>query len=293
MTLLRPVTVQQTDQRMHVMEALYNWSSKMVHMEAKEKGFRPEWWLYLSSNFDLLSEIRIPEIGNGAGSNIANGNTGGLGHSNPWFTFQELVEATNGFLEHNLLGEGGFGSVYKGCLADGRDVAVKKLNIGGSRGELEFRAEVEIISRIHHRHLVSLVGYCIYESGRLLVYEFVPNDTLNFHLHAQGRPVMDWETRVKIAVGAARGIAYLHEDCCPRIIHRDIKSSNILLDNYFDVRVADFGLAKLAQDAESHVTTRVMDTWPRNMYPVERFVARGCPFRFGRRVDHKFIICVL
>ncbi|XP_060196965.1 proline-rich receptor-like protein kinase PERK9 [Lycium barbarum] len=203
----------------------------------------------------------IPEIGNGAGSNIANGNTGGLGHSNPWFTFQELVEATNGFSEHNLLGEGGFGSVYKGCLADGRDVAVKKLNIGGSQGEREFRAEVEIISRIHHRHLVSLVGYCIYESGRLLVYEYVPNDTLNFHLHAQGRPVMDWETRVKIAVGAARGIAYLHEDCCPRIIHRDIKSSNILLDNYFDARVADFGLAKLAQDAKSHVTTRVMGTF--------------------------------
>nr|XP_004228851.1 proline-rich receptor-like protein kinase PERK9 [Solanum lycopersicum]XP_010325180.1 proline-rich receptor-like protein kinase PERK9 [Solanum lycopersicum] len=204
-----------------------------------------------------------PEIGNGAGSNIANttGNTGGLGQSKPWFTYQELLEATNEFSEHNLLGEGGFGSVYKGCLANGRDIAVKKLNIYGSQGEREFRAEVEIISRIHHRHLVSLVGYCIYENGRLLVYDYVSNDTLYFHLHEQGRPVMDWATRVKIAVGAARGIAYLHEDCCPRIIHRDIKSSNILLDNNFDARVADFGLAKLAQDAKSHVTTRVMGTF--------------------------------
>ncbi|KAJ8574362.1 hypothetical protein K7X08_026167 [Anisodus acutangulus] len=202
-----------------------------------------------------------PKIGNGAGSNIVNRNNGGLGYSKPWFTYQELVEATNEFSEHYLLGEGGFGSVYKGCLADGRDVAVKKLNIGGGQGEREFRAEVEIISRIHHRHLVSLVGYCIYENGRLLVYEYVPNDTLYFHLHERGRPVMDWATRVKIAVGAARGIAYLHEDCCPRIIHRDIKSSNILLDDNFDARVADFGLAKLAQDAKSHVTTRVMGTF--------------------------------
>ncbi|XP_016455994.1 proline-rich receptor-like protein kinase PERK8 [Nicotiana tabacum] len=202
-------------------------------------------------------------IGNGTGSNIVNspGNPGGLGHSKPWFTYRELLEATNEFSEQNLLGEGGFGSVYKGCLANGRDVAVKKLNIGGSQGEREFRAEVEIISRIHHRHLVSLVGYCVYESGRLLVYDYVPNDTLYFHLHGQGRPVMDWPTRVKIAVGAARGIAYLHEDCCPRIIHRDIKSSNILLDNNFEARVSDFGLAKLAEEAKSHVTTRVIGTF--------------------------------
>ncbi|KAM3324144.1 proline-rich receptor-like protein kinase PERK9 [Capsicum chacoense] len=216
-----------------------------------------------SGSVSLKVQESTPEIGNGDGSNIADvpGNSGGLGHSKPWFTYQELLEATNEFSEHNLLGEGGFGSVYKGGLADGRDVAVKKLNIDGSQGEREFRAEVEIISRIHHRHLVSLVGYCIYENRRLLVYDYVPNNTLYFHLHAQGRPVMDWATRVKIAVGAARGIAYLHEDCCPRVIHRDIKSSNILLDNNFDARVADFGLAKLAQDAKSHVTTRVMGTF--------------------------------
>ncbi|CAI9775173.1 unnamed protein product [Fraxinus pennsylvanica] len=186
---------------------------------------------------------------------------GGLGNSRSWFTYDELVNATNGFSVHNLLGEGGFGSVYKGILADGTEIAVKQLKVGGQQGEREFRSEVEIISRIHHRHLVSLVGYCISENRRLLVYDYVANDTLYFHLHGKSRPVMDWATRVKIAIGAARGIAYLHEDCHPRIIHRDIKSSNILLDNNFEARVSDFGLAKLAIDANSHITTRVMGTF--------------------------------
>ncbi|PQM41022.1 proline-rich receptor-like protein kinase PERK8 [Prunus yedoensis var. nudiflora] len=161
----------------------------------------------------------------------------------------------------NLLGEGGFGCVYKGVLEDEREVAVKQLKIGGGQGEREFKAEVEIISRVHHRHLVSLVGYCISEHQRLLVYDFVPNDTLHYHLHGEGMPVLDWATRVKVAAGAARGIAYLHEDCHPRIIHRDIKSSNILLDSNFEAQVADFGLAKLSLDSNTHVTTRVMGTF--------------------------------
>ncbi|TXG56758.1 hypothetical protein EZV62_018071 [Acer yangbiense] len=186
---------------------------------------------------------------------------GGLGNSRALFTYEELVEATNGFSTQNYLGEGGFGSVYKGYLPDGREVAIKQLKVGGGQGEREFKAEVEIIGRIHHRHLVSLVGYCISESRRLLIYDYVPNNTLHFHLHGEGRPVLEWETRVKIAVGAARGIAYLHEDCHPRIIHRDIKSSNILLNDKFEAQVSDFGLAKLALDANTHITTRVMGTF--------------------------------
>ncbi|KAK1302229.1 Proline-rich receptor-like protein kinase PERK8 [Acorus calamus] len=161
----------------------------------------------------------------------------------------------------NLLGEGGFGPVYKGVLSDGREVAVKQLKAGSGQGEREFAAEVEIISRVHHRHLVSLVGYCIYEDHRLLVYDFVPNNTLHCHLHGKEKPVLDWTTRVKIATCVAHGLAYLHEDCHPRIIHRDIKSSNILLDNSFEAQVADFGLAKLTLDANTHVTTRVMGTF--------------------------------
>lgn len=110
---------------------------------------------------------------------------GGLGHSRSWFSYEELIKATNGFSTQNLLGEGGFGCVYKGCLPDGREIAVKQLKIGGGQGEREFKAEVEIISRIHHRHLVSLVGYCIEDNKRLLVYDYVPNNTLYFHLHGK------------------------------------------------------------------------------------------------------------
>ncbi|XP_059641417.1 proline-rich receptor-like protein kinase PERK8 [Cornus florida] len=200
--------------------------------------------------------------GSASGSNFVYSTEPGLyGNSRSWFTYEELAEATNGFSAQNLLGEGGFGCVYKGYLTDGREVAVKQLKIGGGQGEREFRAEVEIISRVHHRHLVSLVGYCIQEHQRLLVYEYVPNNTLHYHLHDEDRPVMDWGTRFKVAAGAACGLAYLHEDCHPRIIHRDIKSSNILLDNDFEAQVADFGLAKLALDANTHVTTRVMGTF--------------------------------
>ncbi|KAL9157998.1 hypothetical protein ABFS82_08G039600 [Erythranthe guttata] len=185
----------------------------------------------------------------------------GLGQSRSWFTYQELSLATEDFSEKNILGEGGFGCVYKGILKEGRIVAVKQLKVGGGQGEREFRAEVEIISRIHHRHLVSLVGYCIAESQRLLVYDYAPNNTLHHHLHSEGN-VMDWASRVKVAAGAARGLAYLHEDCQPRIIHRDIKSTNILLDNNFEALVADFGLAKLVElDLHTHVSTRVMGTF--------------------------------
>lgn len=193
----------------------------------------------------------------------ASSDSGMVSNQRSWFSYDELAQVTNGFSQKNLLGEGGFGCVYKGVLADGREVAVKQLKIGGSQGEREFKAEVEIISRVHHRHLVTLVGYCISEQHRLLVYDYVPNNTLHYHLHAPGRPVMTWETRVKVAAGAARGIAYLHEDCHPRIIHRDIKSSNILLDNSFEALVADFGLAKIAQelDLNTHVSTRVMGTF--------------------------------
>ncbi|CAL9081283.1 unnamed protein product [Musa acuminata var. zebrina] len=177
------------------------------------------------------------------------------------FTYDELMGITSGFSRDNHIGEGGFGPVYKGTLPDGRQVAVKQLKIGSGQGEREFRAEVEIISRIHHRHLVSLVGYCIVEHHRLLVYEFVSNKTLEHHLHGEGLPVLDWAKRTRIAIGSARGLAYLHEDCHPRIIHRDIKSANILLDESFEAQVADFGLAKLSNDAHTHVSTRVMGTF--------------------------------
>ncbi|KAF8057226.1 hypothetical protein N665_1262s0002 [Sinapis alba] len=186
--------------------------------------------------------------------------SGGLGNSRALFSYEDLVKATNGFSQENLLGEGGFGCVYKGILPDGRVVAVKQLKIGGGQGDREFKAEVETLSRIHHRHLVSIVGHCISDDRRLLIYDYVSNNDLYFHLHAS-KEVLDWATRVRIAAGAARGLAYLHEDCHPRIIHRDIKSSNILLEDNFDARVSDFGLARLALDCNTHITTRVMGTF--------------------------------
>ncbi|KAJ4833260.1 hypothetical protein Tsubulata_005094 [Turnera subulata] len=235
-----------------------------------------------SESVFLKSHSPAPHRRSPAGSDFiySPSEQGVVNHSRSWFTYEELLQATSGFSTQNLLGEGGFGCVYKGVLVDGREIAVKQLKIGGSQGEREFRAEVEIISRVHHRHLVSLVGYCISQHQRLLVYDYLPNDTLHYHLHSEGRPVLDWASRVKIAAGAARGIAYLHEDFLnyletyalvvlfdasgqPRIIHRDIKSSNILLDNNFEARVSDFGLAKIALelDSNTHVSTRVMGTF--------------------------------
>ncbi|KAL5078797.1 hypothetical protein RYX36_007218 [Vicia faba] len=216
------------------------------------------------SSFFKIHAASAPFVTSGSSSNVEHkpsGPDGGMTYSRNWFSYEELIKATDGFSTLNLLGEGGFGFVYKGCLPDGREIAVKQLKIGGSQGEREFKAEVEIISRIHHRHLVSLVGYCIQDNRKILVYDYVPNNTLHFHLHEKGQPVLQWEKRVKIAAGAARGIAYLHEDCNPRIIHRDIKPSNILLDYNYEARVSDFGLAKLALDTNTHVTTRVMGTF--------------------------------
>ncbi|MED6146758.1 Proline-rich receptor-like protein kinase perk1 [Stylosanthes scabra] len=177
------------------------------------------------------------------------------------FTYDELAMATEGFSGSNLLGQGGFGYVHKGVLPNGKTIAVKQLKSESKQGEREFHAEVDVISRVHHRHLVSLVGYCISGGQRMLVYEFVPNKTLEFHLHAKDRPTMDWSTRMKIAIGAAKGLAYLHEDCHPKIIHRDIKASNILIDDLFEAKVADFGLAKFSTDTDTHVSTRVMGTF--------------------------------
>ncbi|XP_071699991.1 uncharacterized protein [Rutidosis leptorrhynchoides] len=177
------------------------------------------------------------------------------------FSYDELAAATKGFDRSLLLGQGGFGYVHKGVLSNGKEVAVKSLKIDSGQGEREFQAEVEIISRVHHRHLVSLVGYCIAGQQRILVYEFIPNKTLYYHIHGEGARIIDCSTRLQIALGAAKGFAYLHEDCNPRIIHRDIKAANILLDENYEAKVADFGLAKLSSETITHVSTRIMGTF--------------------------------
>ncbi|KAL0857373.1 hypothetical protein Bca101_062527 [Brassica carinata] len=179
--------------------------------------------------------------------------------ANNMFTYEDLAQATDNFSYVNFIGQGGFGYVHKGVLHDGTEVAIKQLKAGSGQGEREFRAEIEIISRVHHRHLVSLLGYCVTGTQRLLVYEFLPNKTLEFHLHEKRRP-LDWSKRMKIASGAARGLAYLHEDCNPKTIHRDVKAANVLIDDSYEAKLADFGLAKCCLDNDTHVSTRIMGT---------------------------------
>ncbi|XP_057545407.1 uncharacterized protein LOC130824424 isoform X1 [Amaranthus tricolor] len=180
------------------------------------------------------------------------------------FTASEIEKATDNLSPSRILGEGGFGLVYSGVLEDETNVAVKVLKRDDQQGGREFLAEVEMLSRLHHRNLVKLIGICTDERLRCLVYELIPNGSVDSHLHGIDKETapLDWASRLKIALGAARGLAYLHEDSSPRVIHRDFKSSNILLENDFTPKVSDFGLARAAMDEENrHISTRVMGTF--------------------------------
>ncbi|CAN1312730.1 Protein NSP-INTERACTING KINASE 1 [Linum perenne] len=175
------------------------------------------------------------------------------------FPFKELLVATNKFSCKNMIGKGGFGNVYKGYLTDGTLVAVKRLKDGNAAGgEIQFQTEVEMISLAVHRNLLRLYGFCMTGSERLLVYPYMSNGSVATRLKA--KPGLDWGTRKRIAIGAARGLLYLHEQCDPKIIHRDVKAANILLDDYCEAVVGDFGLAKLLDHRDSHVTTAVRGT---------------------------------
>ncbi|KAG5521256.1 hypothetical protein RHGRI_033717 [Rhododendron griersonianum] len=175
------------------------------------------------------------------------------------FQFRELQMATNNFSNKNIIGKGGFGNVYKGYLRDGTVVAVKRLKDGNaSGGEIQFQTEVEMISLAVHRNLLRLYGFCVTASERLLVYPYMSNGSVASRLKA--KPALDWGTRKGIALGAARGLLYLHEQCDPKIIHRDVKAANILLDDDCEAVVGDFGLAKLLDHRDSHVTTAVRGT---------------------------------
>ncbi|KAL8112858.1 hypothetical protein AgCh_020240 [Apium graveolens] len=181
------------------------------------------------------------------------------------YTFRELAAATQNFHPDLLLGEGGFGRVYKGQITRTNEVvAVKQLDRNGYQGNQEFLAEVLTLSIVHHPNLVNLLGYCADGQQRILVYEYMPNGSLENHLLeiSAERPPLDWYTRMKIAKGAAQGLEYLHDTASPPIIFRDFKAANILLDNNFNPKLSDFGLAKLGPTGEQdHVSTRVMGTY--------------------------------
>lgn len=180
------------------------------------------------------------------------------------FSLLEIENATNKFEDSRVIGEGGFGLVYEGTLEDGTQVAVKVLKRDDQQGVREFMAEVEMLSRLHHRNLVKLLGICTEEYLHCLVYELIPNGSVESHLYGVDKETapLDWNSRMKIALGAARCLAYLHEDSNPHVIHRDFKSSNILLEHDFTPKVCDFGLARTALGEENeHISTRVMGTF--------------------------------
>ncbi|OEL33576.1 putative leucine-rich repeat receptor-like protein kinase [Dichanthelium oligosanthes] len=202
-----------------------------------------------------------------------------------FFTLEELKLCTNDFREINAIGAGGYGTVYRGKLPDGQLVAIKRSKEGSMQGGLEFKTEIELLSRVHHKNLVGLVGFCFEKGEKMLVYEFIPNGTLSEALYGMKGIQLDWSRRLKIALDSARGLAYLHDHANPPIIHRDVKSTNILLDEKMTAKVADFGLSLLVSDSEEgQLCTNVKGTLgylDPEYYMTQQLTAKSDVYSFG------------
>ncbi|XP_043695179.1 cysteine-rich receptor-like protein kinase 10 [Telopea speciosissima] len=190
------------------------------------------------------------------------------------FDLRTIRAATKNFSIANALGEGGFGIVYKGMLSNGQDIAAKRLSKNSGQGAKEFKNEVKLVAKLQHRNLVRLLGFCIGKQEKLLIYEFVPNASLDrFLFDPVRRSNLNWETRYKIIVGIARGLLYLHEDSRLKIVHRDLKSSNILLDSDLCPKISDFGMARLVGMDQTHCdTTKIAGTFG---YMAPEYVLNG------------------
>uniref|UniRef100_A0ACD5TPU4 Uncharacterized protein n=1 Tax=Avena sativa TaxID=4498 RepID=A0ACD5TPU4_AVESA len=201
------------------------------------------------------------------------------------FTLEELKLSTNDFREINAIGAGGYGTVYRGKLMDGQLIAIKRSKQGSMQGGLEFKTEIELLSRVHHKNLVGLVGFCFEKGERMLVYEFISNGTLSESLYGIKGVQLDWSTRLTIALDSARGLAYLHDHANPPIIHRDVKSTNILLDAKMTAKVADFGLSLLVSDSEEgELCTNVKGTLgylDPEYYMTQQLTAKSDVYSFG------------
>ncbi|GKV19314.1 hypothetical protein SLEP1_g29594 [Rubroshorea leprosula] len=210
-----------------------------------------------------LLDLRGGNFVNEYPSNDFQGETVERSQEFPSIRLDIINAATKHFCDENKLGEGGFGPVYKGTLADGKEIAVKRLSRTSGQGLLEFKNEVMLIARLQHRNLVRLLGCCMEDNETLLVYEYMPNRSLDVYLFDSSLSVqLDWQRRFSIIIGIARGIVYLHEDSRLRIIHRDLKASNILLDGEMNPKISDFGMARIFSVNQTEANTnRVVGTY--------------------------------
>ncbi|PON97324.1 Serine/threonine protein kinase [Trema orientale] len=257
-TMAAAIDVQTPVISKEIQEIVHHHPQPEIHVEIG----KPEHRVVVFSDRVSSGESRGTMMSGGDTTSFGSGNVGpevshlGWGR---WYTLRELEAATNGLSPENVIGEGGYGIVYSGILGDGTRVAVKNLLNNRGQAEKEFKVEVEAIGRVRHKNLVRLLGYCVEGAYRMLVYEYVDNGNLDQWLHGDVGEVspLTWEIRMNILLGTAKGLAYLHEGLEPKVVHRDVKSSNILIDRQWNSKVSDFGLAKLLCSDTSYVTTRV------------------------------------
>ncbi|KAK4284423.1 hypothetical protein QN277_001256 [Acacia crassicarpa] len=197
------------------------------------------------------------------------------------FSLATIEAATNKFSEENQIGKGGFGAVYKGTLPDGQEIAVKRLSRSSVQGTLEFKNEILLIAKLQHRNLVTLLGFCLEEQEKILIYEYVPNKSIDFFLFdSEKQRLFSWPERFKIIGGIAQGLSYLHEHSRLKVIHRDLKPSNVLLDNKMNPKIADFGMARMvAIDEEQGSTNRIVGTYG---YMAPEYIMNG---QFSEKSD--------